>query len=78
VLKVAVPLVRVWVLSVVLPSRKATLPVGPAGVTVAVNVTLWPEADDVGATTRVVAVWVRPTDSVTAGEVLVRKLVSPL
>jgi hypothetical protein len=38
----------------------------------------WPAFDDVGVTTSVVVVAVKPTDSVTAAEVLVRKLASPL
>jgi hypothetical protein len=45
--KVATPLLSALVPSVVLPSLKVTVPVGVAEVpvTVAVNVTDWPESD---------------------------------
>ena len=63
-LKVATPEVfNVAVASCVAPSKNVTLPVGvplpEVGVTVAVNVTLWPEVTCVAETVRVVAVAAR-------------------
>lgn len=77
VVKTAVLLLSAWLPRVFVPSRKVTFPVAAAGETVAVRVTVWPKPEDVGATVSVVVVWVRPTDTVTGGEVLVRKLASP-
>lgn len=82
VLKVAVPLMRVPVPSVVAPSLKVTVPVGVpvAGAvaeTVAVNVTDWPDTDGFAELTATVVlpplftVWLRVED------VLVAKLVEP-
>jgi hypothetical protein len=81
VVKIAVPLLSVWLPIVAVPSMKFTDPVAPAGATVAVKVTVWPNVVDAGVTERSVVVGVRgtvPTDSVTEGEVLPRKLASPL
>ena len=59
--KVAVPSLRVPVPSVVVPSRKVTVPVGvPApgafALTVAVNVTLWPNTEGLVAEVTLVVV----------------------
>jgi hypothetical protein len=82
VLKVAVPLLRLWVPSVAEPSRKVTLPVAPAGATVAVRLTAWPTADVVGDADSDVVVGVRIgvvlTVTVTGDELLPRTLASPL
>src|SRR5262249_7243224 len=80
VVNVAVPLVSVVVLSVLLPSRKVTLPVGvpPAEATVAVKVTGWPNTAVVRAEeVTVVVVGAGLTVCVRANDVAALKLVSP-
>jgi len=74
--KVAVPPLRLAVPRVVEPSRNVTFPVAVDGVTTAVKVTVWPEADGFGETDSAVLVAV-PTVSVTAFEVLGPLLESP-
>src|ERR1700694_5898392 len=83
---VAAPATRAWLTQPAMmtpPSWKVTVPVGvpaPGGlaVTVAVKVTVWPTTDGLAdeLTEVVVASW--PTVWVSGGEVLVRKLASPL
>src|ERR1051325_2078327 len=50
--KVAVPLLSEAVPSEVVPSRKVTVPVAVAGVTVTVMVTVWPAVEGLGETDR--------------------------
>jgi hypothetical protein len=80
VLKVATPPERVTVLSGVVPSLKTTVPVTPAGVTLAVMVTDCPGVAGLGVTTRrVAAVFVAELiTSVTGADVLAALVVSPL
>ena len=79
VARVALPELSVAVPSEVVPSRKVTVPVAVEGVTVAVSVTVAPVATDVGEAVSavVVAVSVEVTVMLTAGEVLVAKVVDP-
>jgi hypothetical protein len=70
VLRLALPLLKAWLPIVALPSRKVTVPVAVAGVTVAVSVTAWPGLAGFGEADRVVVVALRPTVSVTAEDVL--------
>jgi len=76
--KVAVPVFSVAVPRVAEPSRKVTVPVAAEGETVAVKVTVWPGADVVGDTVRVVVVVWSPGVTVTGFDVLGAKLPSPL
>ena len=80
--KVAVPPLSVPVPSVAVPSRKVTVPVGvPApgafAVTVAVNVTLWPNTEGLVADETLVVVSSWFTVWVRAPELLPASLVSP-
>src|ERR1019366_3160811 len=70
VLRLALPLLKAWLPIVALPSRKVTVPVAVAGVTVTVSVTVWPGLAGFGEAGRVVVVALRPTVSVTAEDVL--------
>ena len=79
---VAVPPLRVTVLSAVLPSMKTTLPVGVpipglTTLTVAVNITLWPNTDGFVAEVNPVLLLALPTTWLTVAEVLPAKLPSP-
>ena len=85
VVYVACPPLSVTVASGVLPSRNVTVPVGVplVAVTVAVNVTLWPNTAGLAEETSAVAVapgWLLTglTVCVSAAEVLVLKMASPL
>jgi len=57
-LKVAIPLLRVPVPNVVLPSLKVTVPVAAEGETVAVKATVTPDADGFDDEATVVVVFV--------------------
>ncbi len=80
---VATPPLKVPVPSEVVPSKNSAVPVGVPvagliGATVAVNVTDWPDTGALGKkVTVVVEVAAAATVTVTAGEVLDAKLVSP-
>ena len=80
IVKVAWPLLRVPVPSVVVPSRKVTVPVGvpvpDVGMTVAVKVTDWFRLDGLTELTTVIVVPVLTTSLKTV-DVLPAKLVSP-
>jgi hypothetical protein len=56
IVKVALPLLKAWPPIVALPSRKVTVPVAVAGVTLAFSVTSWPEPAGLGKTERLVVV----------------------
>ena len=71
VLKVAIPLLRVPVPNVVLPSLKVTVPVAAEGETVAVKVTVTPDADGFDDEVRVTVVVALFTVWVSAEDVLV-------
>jgi hypothetical protein len=71
VLKVAIPLLRVPVPNVVLPSLKVTVPVAAEGETVAVKVTETPAADGFDDEVRVTVVVALFTVWVSAEDVLV-------
>ena len=78
----AVPLERVAVPMVVPPSWNVTVPVGvpvPGGttLTVAFNVTVWPEVEGFGVVVSTVVVATAFTVCVTAVELLAAKLVLP-
>ena len=80
--RVAVPRESVPVPSDVAPLKNWTVPVGVpvpglTGATVAVNVTSWPKTGELGVNVTVVVVDASATGTVTAGEVLAPKLVSP-
>ena len=82
VVNVALPPVRLAVPRVEAPSRKVTVPVGvPApgetALTVAVNVTAWPDADGFTDEVTVVELEALLTVWVIAAEVLLLKFVSP-
>ena len=82
VLNVAEPALSVPVPNVVVPSLNVTVPAdvpaaGDAAVTVAVNVTDWPELDGFAELATVVVLFPLLTVCVRAEEVLVEKFVSP-
>jgi hypothetical protein len=74
---VADPLVNDAVPRTVLPSRNVTVPVLVAGVTAAVNVTVWPGVEEPGETERVIVDGAFFTTRLASGEVLAPLLVSP-
>jgi hypothetical protein len=82
VVKVALPELKLAVPSVVEPSRNVTVPVGvpepgATALTVAVNVTDWPNTDALTDDVTVVELESLATVCVIAAEVLLAKLVSP-
>jgi hypothetical protein len=81
--KVALPALRARVASVLLPSRKVTVPLGvpgagPAALTMAVKVTVWPNPDGLSELFTLTLVAAPETVCVNADEVLPWKLLSPL
>jgi hypothetical protein len=82
VVKVALPELKLAVPRVEAPSRKVTVPVGvpvagATGLTVAVNVTAWPNTDGFTDEVTVVELPALPTVWMIAAEVLLAKFVSP-
>jgi hypothetical protein len=82
VVNVALPAVRLAVPRVEAPSRKVTVPVGvptpgETALTVAVNVTAWPDADGFTDEVTVVELLALLTVWVRAADVLLLKFVSP-
>ena len=82
-MKLAIPPLSVTVPKVVEPSMNVAVPVGvplpgETGLTVAVNVTAWPDVDGLAEETTLVVVLACLTVCVRVDEVLVVKLVSPL
>jgi hypothetical protein len=75
---VAPPLASVGEPRVVVPSLNTTVPVAPAGVTVAVSTTLWPGEEEAGVTDRAVVVAAGFTVSVTNADLAAALLASPL
>jgi hypothetical protein len=73
---IALPPFKVAVPSVLVPSKKVTVPVAPVGATVAVNINGWPDIDGLGLPLSIVVVLMLAVWSRVAEEP--GKLLSPL